>query len=57
MMFSPFLGEVILGKILSTTPQWIRGKLVAAASKLTLVSLGFFQDIYIPPSLLPDNSA
>lgn len=28
MMFSPFLGEVILGKILSTTPQWIRGELV-----------------------------
>lgn len=28
MMFSPFLGEVILGKILSTTQQWIRGELV-----------------------------
>ncbi|WVR04725.1 hypothetical protein IAU60_001736 [Kwoniella sp. DSM 27419] len=45
MLFAPFVGEVIVGKILSTTKSYIR------------VSLGFFQDIYIVPSLLPPNSS
>ncbi|WWD21588.1 hypothetical protein CI109_106074 [Kwoniella shandongensis] len=45
MLFAPFIGEVIVGKVLSTTKSYVR------------VSLGFFQDIYIVPSLLPPNSA
>ncbi|TYJ56006.1 hypothetical protein B9479_003248 [Cryptococcus floricola] len=45
MLFAPFIGEVIVGRVLSTTKSYIR------------VSLGFFQDIYIVPSLLPPNSA
>ncbi|KIR54505.1 DNA-directed RNA polymerase III subunit RPC8 [Cryptococcus gattii Ru294] len=45
MLFAPFVGEVIVGRVLSTTKSYIR------------VSLGFFQDIYIVPSLLPPNSA
>ncbi|WRT64662.1 uncharacterized protein IL334_001596 [Kwoniella shivajii] len=45
MLFAPFVGEVIVGKVLSTEKSYIR------------VSLGFFQDIYIVPSLLPPNSA
>ncbi|KAK8847497.1 hypothetical protein IAR55_005355 [Kwoniella newhampshirensis] len=45
MLFAPFIGEVIVGKVLSTTKSYVR------------VSLGFFQDIYIIPSLLPPNSA
>ncbi|WVQ69383.1 uncharacterized protein L199_007600 [Kwoniella botswanensis] len=45
MLFAPFVGEVIVGKVLSTTKSYIR------------VSLGFFQDIYIVPSLLPPNSS
>ncbi|KAL7419387.1 DNA-directed RNA polymerase III complex subunit Rpc25 [Cryptotrichosporon argae] len=45
MMFVPFIGEVIVGKILSNTETYIR------------ISLGFFQDIYVPLTLLPPNSA
>ncbi|TXT13056.1 hypothetical protein VHUM_01457 [Vanrija humicola] len=45
VLFAPFVGEVILGKVHSTTPEYIR------------VSLGFFQDVYIPPTLLPPGSA
>ncbi|WWC59584.1 uncharacterized protein I303_102141 [Kwoniella dejecticola CBS 10117] len=45
MLFAPFVGEVIVGRVSSTTKSYIR------------ISLGFFQDIYILPSLLPPNSA
>ncbi|RSH92275.1 DNA-directed RNA polymerase III subunit rpc25 [Saitozyma podzolica] len=45
MLFAPFVGEVIVGKVLDVTASYIR------------VSLDFFQDIYIPPTLLPPNSA
>ncbi|KAK4686516.1 DNA-directed RNA polymerase III subunit RPC8, partial [Tremellales sp. Uapishka_1] len=45
MVFAPFVGEVIVGKVLSTSPDYIR------------VSVGFFRDIYVIPSLLPPNSA
>ncbi|WVN89358.1 uncharacterized protein L203_104581 [Cryptococcus depauperatus CBS 7841] len=45
MLFAPFVGEVIVGRVLSTTKSYVR------------VSLGFFQDIFIVPSLLPPNSA
>jgi len=45
MLFAPFIGEVIVGKVLSTSKSYIR------------VSLEFFKDVYIIPSLLPPNSA
>lgn len=44
MLFAPFVGEVIVGKVLSCTPNYIR------------ITLGFFEDIYVPPTLLPANS-
>jgi DNA-directed RNA polymerase III subunit RPC8 len=61
MLFAPFIGEVITGKIISTSKSYIRGKLAwplfDAHYKLnSLVSIDFFRDIYIVPSLLPPNS-
>lgn len=55
LLFAPFLGEVIVGKVLSTTPNYLRGWW-CSPSFLTAVSLGFFQDIYVLPTLLPPNS-
>ncbi|CAD6576096.1 MAG: DNA-directed RNA polymerase III subunit rpc25 [Tremellales sp. Tagirdzhanova-0007] len=48
MLFAPFVGQVIVGKVFSTSKTYIRGE---------FISLGFFRDIYIVPSLLPPNSA
>ncbi|ORX33967.1 RNA polymerase III subunit Rpc25-domain-containing protein [Kockovaella imperatae] len=45
LLFAPFIGEVLVGQVLSTTKSYIR------------VSMGFFNDIYITPNLLPPNSA
>ncbi|PWN41761.1 hypothetical protein IE81DRAFT_337682 [Ceraceosorus guamensis] len=45
VIFRPFLGEVFVGKIVSSDPSGIR------------VSVGFFQDIHVPPHLLPYPSA
>lgn len=44
MLFAPFVGEVIVGKVLACTPNYIS------------ITLGFFEDIYVPPTLLPPNS-
>ncbi|CDZ98546.1 DNA-directed RNA polymerase subunit E' [Phaffia rhodozyma] len=41
LVFQPFSGEVLVGKVLSSTPDRIR------------ISLGFFDDIYILISSLP----
>jgi len=41
VVFRPFVGEVIEGKILSSTPQGIK------------VTIGFFEDILIAPDMLP----
>ena len=44
IFFRPFLGEIIIGKILSVSDKGIK------------VSLGFFDDIYIPSYLLQSPS-
>ncbi|CAG2111296.1 unnamed protein product, partial [Medioppia subpectinata] len=44
VVFRPFIGEVIVGKIRSCSRDGV------------LVSLGFFDDILIPPHYLQDNS-
>ncbi|XP_054160729.1 DNA-directed RNA polymerase III subunit RPC8-like [Oppia nitens] len=44
VVFRPFIGEVIVGKIRSSSMDGV------------LVSLGFFADIIIPPHYLQDNS-
>ncbi|GAA5882850.1 hypothetical protein JCM16303_002494 [Sporobolomyces ruberrimus] len=43
IMFRPYVGEAILGKVKSQGPEGI------------VVTLGFFDDILIPPALLPDQ--
>ncbi|GAA5923777.1 DNA-directed RNA polymerase III subunit RPC25 [Sporobolomyces koalae] len=43
IMFRPYIGEAILGKVKSQGPEGI------------IVTLGFFDDILVPPSLLPDQ--
>lgn len=45
VVFRPFINEVLVGRITSSTNESIR------------VSMGFFDDIYIPPHLLPTPSA
>ena len=45
VIFRPFANEVLVGRIASSTSESIR------------VSMGFFDDIYIPPHLLPSPSA
>ncbi|WVQ83164.1 hypothetical protein IAT38_005302 [Cryptococcus sp. DSM 104549] len=44
LLFAPFHGELLVGRVMSITRSYIR------------ISLGFFQDIYILQSLLPPNS-
>ncbi|KAK7061107.1 DNA-directed RNA polymerase III complex subunit Rpc25 [Paramarasmius palmivorus] len=44
VVFRPFIGEVLVGKVKSSDPESIR------------VSLGFFDDIYIPSIYLPQPS-
>ncbi|GAA5852630.1 hypothetical protein JCM5353_005885 [Sporobolomyces roseus] len=43
IMFRPYVGEAILGKVKGQSPEGI------------VVTLGFFDDILIPPTLLPDQ--
>ncbi|GAA5873674.1 hypothetical protein JCM8547_002672 [Rhodosporidiobolus lusitaniae] len=44
IIFRPYVGEAIVGKVKSQSPEGI------------VVTVGFFDDILIPPSLLPDYS-
>ncbi|GAA6043185.1 hypothetical protein JCM8097_008717, partial [Rhodosporidiobolus ruineniae] len=44
IIFRPYIGEAILGRIKSQSPEGI------------VVSVGFFDDILVPPTLLPDWS-
>uniref|UniRef100_A0A0W0FHG1 Putative polymerase III polypeptide H n=1 Tax=Moniliophthora roreri TaxID=221103 RepID=A0A0W0FHG1_MONRR len=44
VVFKPFIGEVLVGKVKSSDPESIR------------ISLGFFDDIYIPAIYLPQPS-
>lgn len=65
MLFAPFVGEVLVGKVMSTCRSYIRGacrlsRTTDVARDLLMervVSLGFFRDVYITPSCLPQNSA
>lgn len=45
VVFRPFTSEVLVGRIASSTSESIR------------ISMGFFDDIYIPPHLIPSPSA
>lgn len=45
VVFRPFTNEVLVGRISSSTAESIR------------ITMGFFDDIYIPPHLLPHPSA
>jgi hypothetical protein len=61
VVFRPFSGEVILGKVKSSDEDGIRrmfscgfySSLLTYPHNLLLVSVGFFDDIYIPLSYLP----
>lgn len=44
VVLRPFIGEVLTGKIVSSTEKGLQ------------VSLGFFDDLYVPQSLLMSNS-
>jgi DNA-directed RNA polymerase III subunit RPC8 len=58
MIFAPFIGEVITGKIISTSKSYIRSKSLypQPGNANNVVSVDFFRDIYIVPALLPPNS-
>ncbi|GAA5871221.1 hypothetical protein JCM5296_007404 [Sporobolomyces johnsonii] len=45
IVFRPYIGEAILAKVKSQSPEGI------------VVTVGFFDDILIPPTLLPDHCA
>ncbi|TNY18248.1 RNA polymerase III subunit Rpc25-domain-containing protein [Rhodotorula diobovata] len=45
IIFRPYIGEALVGKVKSQSPEGI------------VVSVGFFDDILVPPNLLPDWSA
>ncbi len=65
IVFKPFLGEILVGEIKECTQDYIRGKAlkIRSVSRIipeiltTLVSIKFFEHIYIPASFLPDPSA
>ncbi len=67
IVFRPFKGEIITGRISSCTEQGIRGMFIcfsgpldsnlAANGKPHPVSVDFFSDIHVPASLLFEGSA
>ncbi|GAA5952224.1 hypothetical protein JCM8115_003540 [Rhodotorula mucilaginosa] len=44
IVFRPYIGEALVGKVKSQSPEGI------------VISVGFFDDILVPPTLLPDYS-
>lgn len=54
VVFRPFKGEIILGKIRSCSKLGVHGIFVFLI--LNSVTIGFFSDLLIPPSFLPENS-
>jgi hypothetical protein len=44
LVFRPFNGEVLVGTVHKSTPQGL------------WISVGFFQDIMVPPQFMPDGS-
>ncbi|BGP39290.1 DNA-directed RNA polymerase III complex subunit Rpc25 [Rhodotorula kratochvilovae] len=45
IVFRPYIGEAIVGRVKSQSPEGI------------VVTVGFFDDIFVPPNLMPDWSA
>ena len=64
VVFRPFRGEILVGKIRSCSPDGVHGIFFATWSLLAqgsfsipvIASVGFFNDILIPPALLPQGS-
>lgn len=66
IVFRPYIGEAILGKVKSQSQEGIVGASLsfpvlralerALMHCASAVTVGFFDDIVIPPSLLPDYS-
>jgi DNA-directed RNA polymerase III subunit RPC8 len=58
VMFRPFKGEIIMGKISSSGEWGIKGSLTLHAMPCSpnLVRLDFFEDIHVPPSMLFEGS-
>lgn len=67
IIFRPYIGEALVGKVKSQSPEGIVGASARRwmqrwnVPQLTIdasaVSVGFFDDILVPPNLLPDWSA
>jgi hypothetical protein len=62
LTFRPFIGEIFLGKVQSISELGIKGRQaveqITQGSRLSdkspsIVTLGFFDDILIPPAQLP----
>lgn len=60
IVFRPFKGEIMLGKISSGTEHGIKGMFElpfqCCITNNPTVGLEFFNDILIPPQMLMDNS-
>lgn len=67
MVFRPFKGETLLGKISSATPEGIHGTSVPfisgtnysagqATDTLHIVRTEFFEEIFVPYKELPENT-
>jgi DNA-directed RNA polymerase subunit E'/Rpb7 len=59
LVFRPFKGEIIQGTILYADLEGIRGKIQRRRlcySSLDIVTLDFFDDIWIPKALLQPDS-
>ena len=59
VVFRPFDGEILSGRIRSSSQEGVHGMILLRASYQMygyLVSMGFFNDILIPPALLPEDT-
>jgi len=67
MVFRPFKGETLLGKISSATPEGIHGtsfpfalrtncRARQAINTLYIVRTEFFEEIFVPYKELPENT-
>jgi len=60
LVFKPHAGEVIVGKITRSNGDGVCGAcsvlVLLSVSHRVLVSLGFFNDIFIPSDLLRENT-
>jgi DNA-directed RNA polymerase III subunit RPC8 len=60
IVFRPFKGEIMLGKIASGTEHGIKSMFQHLyheyTTKISLVGLEFFNDILIPPQMLMEKS-